>query len=93
MTIRLLVHIFLYVWGQRLTSPAYGALALLDWDGNGTIDHVTFVVGVNGNLINDLGGNQGVTKIYDGVTLGRVPSVNIVGYRYPNGYTPTYFNP
>jgi uncharacterized protein (TIGR02594 family) len=79
-------------WGQTLTSPAYGALALVDWDSNGTIDHVTFVIGVTGNIINDLGGNQRVTKIYDGVTLSRVPSLNIVGYRYPIGYTPTYFN-
>jgi uncharacterized protein (TIGR02594 family) len=43
-------------WGQKLTKPAYGSIAVFDWGGNK--GHVGFIVGKSGDNLIILGGNQ-----------------------------------
>jgi uncharacterized protein (TIGR02594 family) len=83
-------------WGQKLTMPVYGAIAVIDYgvDANG-VDrggHVGFVVGKkeNGSLIL-LGGNQG--KQGQG-SVNETPyrTNKIVGYILPEGYAITNFD-
>lgn len=66
-------------WGQSLSTPVYGCIAVLSRVGGG---HVGFVVGQDrlGNLL-ILGGNQS-----DEVSIRAFPLSRISSFRYPNGY-------
>ncbi len=44
-------------WGERLTSPKCGAIAVFSWKNNGYVNHVAFCDEVNGQFMR-LGGNQ-----------------------------------
>ena len=69
-------------WGQELSLPAYGAIAVMDYS------HVGFVAGINsdGRLIL-LGGNQGKPG---SVNLSPNSVSSVKSYRYPAGHTPNY---
>jgi uncharacterized protein (TIGR02594 family) len=71
-------------WGQRLRSPAYGAIAIANFS------HVGFVVGKNtaGKIV-VLGGNQGAP----GSVSLTVINPNVLHYVYPRGFCPSYFLP
>ena len=77
-------------WGQDLgQNPAYGSIGLEAGGKNG-VRHVGFTIGYSKNGgIRLLGGNQGYP-------LGTVRiseykrGAKFAGFRYPNGYTPTY---
>ncbi len=74
-------------WGQSLSNPAYGSIAIFDY-GSGK-GHVGFVVGVNssGSIVL-LGGNQSNMVRYSAFS----PS-SISGYAYPSGFSPNYTLP
>ncbi|GHT17571.1 hypothetical protein FACS189429_1920 [Bacteroidia bacterium] len=71
-------------WGQTLSKPAYGSLAIIDYGGGK--GHVGFVAGVNskGKIIL-LGGNQSDMVKYSAFTAN-----SIFRYVYPIKYTPSY---
>lgn len=74
-------------WGQRLSQPAYGSVAVIDWGrGHG---HVGFVVGISptGRLIL-LGGNQS-----NSVKISSLSQSLVKAYVYPSGLTPSYVLP
>lgn len=70
-------------------KPAYGATAMIVWDGGG--QHVAFVIGksTNGNIA-ILGGNQSVkrnnVKVGRGITKTTVSPSNIKCYMYPEDF-------
>lgn len=70
-------------YGEKLDRPAYGAIAVIDWDGPGPgwKGHVGFVVGKKGNSILMLGGNQA-----NAVNVKSFPKSKIVAYVVPSGY-------
>ena len=74
-------------WGQSLSNPAYGSIAIIDYGGGK--GHVGFVAGVNssGSIVL-LGGNQSNMVRYSAFS----PS-SISGYAYPSGYSPNYTLP
>lgn len=63
-------------WGQRVSKPAYGAIAVLGGSG-----HVGFVVGKKGNSVILLGGNQG-----NMVKLSAFGVNKVIAYVFPAGY-------
>jgi uncharacterized protein (TIGR02594 family) len=71
-------------YGQTLTSPALGSIAVLN-HGNGS-GHVGFVAGVtaNGNIVL-LGGNQ-----HDMVRYSSFRRAAIARFVYPSGFRPSY---
>jgi uncharacterized protein (TIGR02594 family) len=70
-------------WGKKVTQPAYGAIAVIDWDGPGPgwKGHVGFVVGKKGNSILLLGGNQS-----DSVNISSFSTTKIIAYIYPSNF-------
>jgi uncharacterized protein (TIGR02594 family) len=70
-------------YGKKLSRPAYGAIAVIDWDGPGPgwKGHVGFVVGKKGNSIQLLGGNQA-----NAVNIKTFSTSKIVAYVVPSGY-------
>lgn len=70
-------------YGKKLDKPAYGAIAVIDWDGPGPgwKGHVGFVVGKKGNNVMMLGGNQA-----NAVNVKSFSTSKIVAYVVPNGY-------
>lgn len=70
-------------YGKKLDRPAYGSIAVIDWDGPGPgwKGHVGFVVGKKGNNILLLGGNQA-----NAVNIKTFSTSKIVAYVVPNGY-------
>lgn len=71
-------------YGKNLNRPAYGAIAVIDWDGGGKgwKGHVGFVVGKNGDdEILLLGGNQS-----NAVNIKAFPKDKIVAYVVPTDY-------
>jgi uncharacterized protein (TIGR02594 family) len=70
-------------YGKKLDRPAYGAIAVIDWDGPGPgwKGHVGFVVGKKGSNILMLGGNQA-----NAVNVKSFPKSKIVAYVVPSGY-------
>jgi uncharacterized protein (TIGR02594 family) len=74
-------------WGQSLSTPAYGSIAIVDYGGGK--GHVGFVVGINKNgSIILLGGNQSNMVKYSAFSQS-----SIRGYAYPNGFKPNYTLP
>jgi len=71
-------------WGQTLSDPAYGSIAVIDYGGGK--GHVGFVAGKNsaGRIIL-LGGNQS-----DMVKYSAFAATSISKFVYPLGYTPSY---
>jgi len=74
-------------WGQKLSKPAYGSIAVINYGGGK--GHVGFVAGTNsaGRIIL-LGGNQS-----DMVKYSAFPATNISSFVYPSGYIPSYILP
>lgn len=70
-------------WGKKVDRPAYGAIAVIDWDGPGPgwKGHVGFVVGKSGNSIRLLGGNQS-----DAVNIKNFGTSKIIAYVFPSNY-------
>ena len=70
-------------WGKKLDQPAYGAIAVIDWDGPGPgwQGHVGFVVGKSGNSIQLLGGNQS-----DAVNVKNFGTGKVIAYVVPSNY-------
>ncbi len=70
-------------WGQKVDEPAYGAIAVIDWDGPGPgwKGHVGFVVGKQGSSILLLGGNQA-----NAVNVKTFGTSKVVAYVYPSGF-------
>jgi uncharacterized protein (TIGR02594 family) len=70
-------------WGKKLTKPAYGAIAVIDWDGPGPgwKGHVGFVVGMSGGQIQLLGGNQS-----DQVKVSPFGTGKVIAYVVPSQY-------
>jgi nucleoid-associated protein YgaU len=61
-------------WGS---TPRVGAIAFMDWDGDGRADHVGIVESFNGNTVVTIEGNKGNA-------VQRVVRTNgIMGYGYP----------
>jgi uncharacterized protein (TIGR02594 family) len=75
-----------YSWGQTLSGPAYGSIAIFEREGGG---HVGFVAGrnENGDIV-ILGGNQG-----NAVGYAAVGADVAIRYVYPAGYDPSYSLP
>ena len=71
-------------WGQKVDKPAYGAIAVIDWDGPGPgwKGHVGFVVGMSGNSVQLLGGNQS-----DAVNITNFSTAKIIAYVFPPNYS------
>lgn len=65
-------------WGSALSSPRYGAVAILRRGNNPNLGHVTFVQKFDDKYIYGLGGNQG-----DQVKVSRFPRSSVLGYRWP----------
>jgi uncharacterized protein (TIGR02594 family) len=75
-------------WGKKISKPAYGAIAVIDWDGPGPgwKGHVGFVVGKSGTSIQLLGGNQSdQVKVSPFGTGSVIAYVVPVSYAVPNG--------
>lgn len=70
-------------WGLKLSRPAYGAIGVIDWDGDGPgwKGHVGFVVGETGGRIEMLGGNQS-----DSVKVSSFGRGNFIAFVVPIGY-------
>ena len=70
-------------WGKKLDQPAYGAIAVIDWDGPGPgwQGHVGFVVGKVGSSIQLLGGNQS-----DAVNVKNFGTGKVIAYVVPSNY-------
>lgn len=64
-------------WGQKLKTPAVGAIATKKRNGGG---HVFFVVGFDKDFVSALGGNQG-----DAVSIVKYPRSVIHSYSWPAG--------
>ena len=71
-------------YGKKVSKPAYGAIAVIDWDGPGPgwKGHVGFVVGKQGDKLLILGGNQS-----NAVNIKRFGTSKIVAYVFPENYT------
>src|ERR1044072_3284230 len=52
--------------GLRVVSPKRGALALFDWEGDGTADHIGIVTGVRGDTIDTIEGNTSPADFSNG---------------------------
>ena len=71
-------------WGQKIDQPAYGAIGVIDWDGvagPGWKGHVGFVVGMKGNSVLMLGGNQS-----NAVNVKAFGTSLMIAYVYPSGF-------
>ena len=70
-------------WGKKVDKPAYGAIAVIDWDGPGPgwQGHVGFVVGKVGGSIQLLGGNQS-----DAVNVKNFGTTKVIAYVFPPNY-------
>lgn len=70
-------------YGKNVGKPAYGAIAVIDWDGPGPgwKGHVGFVVGKKGNNILLLGGNQ-----RNAVNVKSFSTSKVVAYVFPSNY-------
>ena len=70
-------------WGKKINKPAYGAIAVIDWDGSGpgTKGHVGFVVGKKGSSIELLGGNQS-----NAVNVSTFSSSKVIAYVFPSNF-------
>lgn len=70
-------------YGKNVGKPAYGAIAVIDWDGPGPgwKGHVGFVVGKKGNNVLLLGGNQ-----RNAVNVKSFSTSKVVAYVFPSGY-------
>ena len=62
-------------FGTPVTVPQKGDVAIFDFGGGD--HHVAYVLGgINGALVNCIGGNQ-----HDAVTIANYPTANVMGYR------------
>lgn len=70
-------------YGKKVDKPAYGAIAVIDWDGPGPgwKGHVGFVVGKQGSKLLILGGNQS-----NAVNVKSFGTSKIVAYVFPSDY-------
>jgi uncharacterized protein (TIGR02594 family) len=70
-------------WGKKINQPAYGSIAVIDWDGPGPgwKGHVGFVVGKKGSSILLLGGNQS-----DAVNISSFSTNRVIAYIYPSNF-------
>jgi uncharacterized protein (TIGR02594 family) len=70
-------------WGKKISQPAYGSIAVIDWDGPGPgwKGHVGFVVGKKGSSILLLGGNQS-----DAVNISSFSTNRVIAYIYPSNF-------
>ena len=70
-------------WGKKVEQPAYGAIAVIDWDGPGPgwKGHVGFVVGKQGSSVLLLGGNQS-----NSVNVATFGTSKIIAYVYPSNF-------
>lgn len=70
-------------WGKKVDKPAYGAIAVIDWDGPGPgwKGHVGFVVGMKGSSILLLGGNQS-----NAVNISSFGTGKVIAYVYPSNF-------
>ncbi len=70
-------------WGKKVTKPAYGCIAVIDWDGPGPgwKGHVGFVVGMKGSSILLLGGNQS-----NAVNISSFGTSKVIAYIYPSNF-------
>ncbi|WP_052599557.1 TIGR02594 family protein [Aureispira sp. CCB-QB1] len=70
-------------YGKNLGKPAYGAIAVIDWDGAGPgwKGHVGFVVGKKGEEVLLLGGNQ-----RNAVNIKSYSTSKVVAYVVPSNY-------
>ena len=70
-------------WGKKVDNPAYGAIAVIDWDGPGPgwKGHVGFVVGMQGSSVLLLGGNQS-----NSVNVASFGTSKIIAYVYPSNF-------
>lgn len=67
-------------WGKRLEEPREGCIVVFKRGSNPTSGHVAFFVGMDGNYLRVLGGNQS-----DCVKVSRYPVADVLGYRWPKG--------
>ncbi len=65
-------------WGQKISRPRMGAVAVLRRGKNKNLGHVGFYVGENGRSVFLLGGNQS-----DSVSIGSYAKSRLLGYRWP----------
>ena len=70
-------------YGKDVGKAAYGAIAVIDWDGPGPgwKGHVGFIVGKKGNSLLILGGNQS-----NAVNIKTFGTSKIVAYVFPSNY-------
>ncbi len=70
-------------YGKDVGKAAYGAIAVIDWDGPGPgwKGHVGFIVGKKGNNLLILGGNQS-----NAVNIKSFGTSKIVAYVFPSNY-------
>lgn len=65
-------------WGTEIESPEYGCIVVLKRGSSKWQGHVGFLVGVEGNKIKILGGNQG-----NSVSIASFKKSDVIGYRKP----------
>lgn len=68
-------------WGMSLEKPALGAIVVFSRAGGG---HVGFVVGVEGDRLMVLGGNQSDQVKISAFKMNS-PSMKVLGFRWPKG--------
>jgi uncharacterized protein (TIGR02594 family) len=66
-------------WGERLAAGRPGAIVVLSRGASPSLGHVGFLVGMQGDRIQVLGGNQN-----DQVSLAWFPQARVLGYRWPS---------
>jgi uncharacterized protein (TIGR02594 family) len=75
-----------WTWGQHITAPKYGAIAVLRRGGSRNPNdkgpgHVAFVITARPGFVTLLGGNQS-----DSITIQEFPVGDVFGYRWPRDY-------
>ena len=66
-------------YGDTLSAPAYGAIGVIDYGGGA--GHVGFIVGIDGDSIQMLGGNQSDTVKISSYSVGQ-----FTAFVVPGGY-------
>lgn len=70
-------------WGEKVTQPRPGDIAVFSRGNSSWQGHVAFYVGRDGNKIRVLGGNQS-----NAVTIANYDASRLLGYRRPKDFSP-----
>lgn len=72
------------LWAGRGYTPSPGDIVFIDWDNDGTADHVELVERVEGTTVYTIGGNRDGGKGVCGQGAYKLGSGTIYGYGTPN---------